>query len=81
MLALLGTFLGLLGCGLDQLTMDSHSLHAILHVPPIVAQGLISVGVVMALPYLTSESVNASLERIKPLAAAVAVFSYTLYLT
>jgi len=80
-LALLGAFLGLLGCGLNQLTMDSRSLPAILHIPAIVGESLISVGVVMALPYLTGEHVNASLERIKPIAAALAAFSYTLYLT
>lgn len=40
-----------------------------------------AIGVVMALPYLTGESVNESLMRIKGLAAALAAFSYTLYLT
>lgn len=80
-LALAGTFLALVGWVLNQLTMNSRSLPVFVHLPSVVAESFMAIGVVMALPYLTGESVNASFTRIKGLAAALAAFSYTLYLT
>jgi peptidoglycan/LPS O-acetylase OafA/YrhL len=80
-LALVGAFAALVGWVLNQLTMDSRSLPIVVHLPSIVAESFIAIGVVMALPYLTDESANAHLARIKGLAAALAAFSYTLYLT
>ena len=80
-LAVAGTFSALVGWVLNQLTVNSRSLPVIVHLPSVVAESFIAVGVVMALPYLTGESVNVSLTRIKGLAVALAAFSYTLYRT
>jgi peptidoglycan/LPS O-acetylase OafA/YrhL len=80
-LALVGMCMGLLGFGLNQLAMDSHSLTIATHIPAIMPDVLLSVGVSMTLPFLTTESVNTLLLKIGPLAAAIAGFSYTLYLT
>jgi peptidoglycan/LPS O-acetylase OafA/YrhL len=80
-LALVGMCMGLLGFGLNQLAMDSRSLTLVTHISLIVPEVVICVGVSMTLPFLTTDSVNASLSRIGPLAATLAAFSYTLYLT
>jgi peptidoglycan/LPS O-acetylase OafA/YrhL len=80
-LALVGMCTGLLGFGLNQLAMDSHSLTIATHIPAITPDVLLSVGVSMTLPFLTTKSVNTSLLKIGPLVAAIAGFSYTLYLT
>jgi len=81
LLALIGLCLGLIGSGFYELAADSRSINAIAYIPPIVADYMMCIGVLLALPFLTKKTVNQSLSRIRPLAAALAGFSYTLYLT
>jgi peptidoglycan/LPS O-acetylase OafA/YrhL len=80
-LALIGFCLGLLGAGFYELAADSRSVISIAYVPPIVADFMMCVGVAATLPFLIGETVSKSLRWIRPLAAALAGFSYTLYLT
>lgn len=80
-LALIGLCCGLLGAGFYELAADSRSVTSIAYVPPIVADYMKCIGVAVTLPFLAGETVNRSLWRIRPLAAALAGFSYTLYLT
>lgn len=81
LLALIGLTLGLSGTLLYELAADSHSITAIVFVRPIVSEYMICIGVAIALPFLAGERVDRSLWRLKTLAAALAAFSYTLYLT
>jgi peptidoglycan/LPS O-acetylase OafA/YrhL len=80
-IALLGALLSSTGALLFELAAQSKSLIPIVVVSPIVADYFICIGVSMALPFLASEAINARLIPIKNLAAGLAAFSYTLYLT
>ncbi len=80
-LALLGAVLAVIGALLFEFAAQSKSLIPVVIVSPIVADYFICVGVSMALPFLTSEAVDARLTPIQTLATGLAAFSYTLYLT
>lgn len=80
-LALTGLGLSLAGSVFYQLAAASHALTPVAYVPPIVAEYMMCVGVAMALPFLVDPAVDGLLQPLKRLAAALAAFSYTLYLT
>lgn len=80
-LALIGLTLTVLGSTLYQLAAASHSLSPVAYVPPIVAEYMMCMGVAITLPFLVDPAVDGFLQPVQRLAAALAAFSYTLYLT
>jgi peptidoglycan/LPS O-acetylase OafA/YrhL len=80
-IAAFGLILGIAGSVLYQLAAASHSLTPIAYVPPVVAECMMCSGVAMTLPFLVDPAVDGFLRPIQRPAAALAAFSYTLYLT
>lgn len=80
-LALTGLGLALAGSAFYQLAAASHSLTPVTYAPRIVTDCMMCVGIAMALPFLVAPAVDGFLRPIQRLAAALAGFSYTLYLT
>jgi peptidoglycan/LPS O-acetylase OafA/YrhL len=80
-IAMTGLILGTAGSVFYQLAAASHSLTPIAYVPPIVADCMMCLGVAITLPFLVDPAVDRFLRPIQRLAAALAGFSYTLYLT
>jgi peptidoglycan/LPS O-acetylase OafA/YrhL len=81
LLAVIGVCMALIGTVFYELAADSRSMVSVAYLPPIVAEALMCVGVGGMLPFLASKPVNSLLWRLRGLAAALAGFSYTLYLT
>lgn len=81
MFALAGLALAITGSALYQLAAASESLTPVVYVPPIMADCMMCLGVTIALPFLVDPFVNKLLRPIQSLAAALAAFSYSLYLT
>jgi peptidoglycan/LPS O-acetylase OafA/YrhL len=80
-IALSGFILALAGSALHQLAAASHSFTPVAYVPPIVADSMMCLGVAIALPFLVDPAVDRFLRPLERFAAALAAFSYTLYLT
>jgi peptidoglycan/LPS O-acetylase OafA/YrhL len=76
-----GALLSLAGWFLYQLGADSRSITAVAYIPPIAAEFLFCIGIVMTFPFLVSSTVNQALSRVSLIVTALAGFSYTLYLT
>jgi peptidoglycan/LPS O-acetylase OafA/YrhL len=80
-IAMAGLILAVTGSAFYQLAAASNSLSPVAYIPPIVAECMMCSGVAMTLPFLVDPAVDKFLRPIQRLAAALAAFSYTLYLT
>lgn len=79
-LGLIGAVVSVFGLACHQVGTTSKSLPSIVLVQPAMAETIICLGICLLLPALRTLSVDAFLRRIGPFAAAMAAFSYTLYL-
>jgi peptidoglycan/LPS O-acetylase OafA/YrhL len=80
-IAVAGLILALAGSAFDQLAADSHSISPVVYIPPVIAEFMMCFGAATALPFLVDPAVDRFLRPIQGFAAALAGFSYTLYLT
>lgn len=80
-IALSGLILAVAGSISYQLAAASDSLTPVVYVPRIMTDWMMCLGIAMTLPFLVDPAVDRFLRPIQGLAAALAGFSYTLYLT